>query len=203
MAPSMVDKDRKKAQIAEAALHVFARKGTSKTKMADVAKEAGIGKGTVYEYFPSKDALFYYTTHLFIEQIYKELGRQILMLTDPLDKLTAIIRTSLNMFIAVGEKARFMLEIWAEGIRSGTEFLDLAEMYTQYHRMLSAVLEDGIRQGVYRPHDVSLTASFIIGALDGLFLQMILGIQTFSTQQASDEIVEMVLNGIGNVTKDS
>ena len=203
MAPTFVDKGRKKAHIAEAALRVFARDGTGKTKMADVAKEAGIGKGTVYEYFPSKDALFQYTTHVFIEQFYQDLGRQLFMLTDPYEKVVAIVRTSLNMFAEVGEEARFMMEIWAEGIRSGTEFIDLNEMYDQYRTMLSTVLDDGIRQGVFRPHNSVVVASIIIGALDGLFLQIILGDHAYLGETAADEMISLVMNGIGNENSES
>jgi len=38
----------KKHQIIEAAIRIFARDGLEKGKIADIAKEAGIGKGTVY-----------------------------------------------------------------------------------------------------------------------------------------------------------
>ena len=48
----------KKQLIIEAAIKVFARDGLEKGKIADIAKEAGIGKGTVYEYFRSKDDIF-------------------------------------------------------------------------------------------------------------------------------------------------
>ncbi|MDP6593244.1 MAG: helix-turn-helix domain-containing protein, partial [Candidatus Marinimicrobia bacterium] len=48
----------KRTQIIQAAIKVFARKGLERGKIADVAKEAGIGKGTVYEYFRSKEEIF-------------------------------------------------------------------------------------------------------------------------------------------------
>ena len=48
----------KRDQILNAARMVFSRGGLEKGKMADIAKEAGVGKGTVYEYFQSKEKLF-------------------------------------------------------------------------------------------------------------------------------------------------
>lgn len=39
------------------AFDLFYRKGYHKTKVLDIAKQADIGKGTFYEYFPSKEAL--------------------------------------------------------------------------------------------------------------------------------------------------
>ena len=54
----MRDKSKKRQLIMEAALQVFVEHGYEKTKIIDVARTAGIGKGTVYEYLKSKEALF-------------------------------------------------------------------------------------------------------------------------------------------------
>jgi AcrR family transcriptional regulator len=45
-------------EIVQAALDLFVEKGFSSTKMDEIAKRAGVTKGTVYLYFPSKDDLF-------------------------------------------------------------------------------------------------------------------------------------------------
>jgi AcrR family transcriptional regulator len=45
-------------RILEAALHVFARLGLGRAKMSDVAAEAGVSQGTLYNYVESKEALF-------------------------------------------------------------------------------------------------------------------------------------------------
>ena len=51
-------KEDRPAEILDAALKVFAVKGFASTKLNEVAKEAGVSKGTVYLYFESKEALF-------------------------------------------------------------------------------------------------------------------------------------------------
>ncbi|NLI93400.1 MAG: TetR/AcrR family transcriptional regulator [Peptococcaceae bacterium] len=51
-------REEKKTVILQAASRIFYMKGFEGTKMEDVAKEAGIGKGTIYEYFDSKQQLF-------------------------------------------------------------------------------------------------------------------------------------------------
>lgn len=45
-------------QILAAALQVFAEQGLAGTRIDDIAARAGLSKGTVYHYFPGKDALF-------------------------------------------------------------------------------------------------------------------------------------------------
>jgi len=51
-------KDDRPAEIMTAALEVFTARGFSATRLDDVAKRAGISKGTLYLYFDSKDELF-------------------------------------------------------------------------------------------------------------------------------------------------
>ena len=67
MAPIIVDKELKKQDILVAALKVFARQGIAKTKMIDIAIEAGIGKGTIYEYFRSKEEVIRESFQAFLQ----------------------------------------------------------------------------------------------------------------------------------------
>jgi AcrR family transcriptional regulator len=52
------DKLRRREEIMAAAKKVFARNGFHVTTIADIAKEAGLAYGSVYQYFDSKDDLF-------------------------------------------------------------------------------------------------------------------------------------------------
>lgn len=51
-------KEARPSEILDAALPVFAEKGFSATRIDDIAQRAGVTKGTVYLYFPSKQAVF-------------------------------------------------------------------------------------------------------------------------------------------------
>lgn len=51
-------KEARPGEILEAALDLFAEKGFAATKLTEVAKRAGVSKGTVYLYYESKEALF-------------------------------------------------------------------------------------------------------------------------------------------------
>ena len=57
----------KRSQIMEAAVRLFAEEGFDATSMQDIAREAGVAKGTMYLYFPSKDEL--------IAQVYRHCYR--------------------------------------------------------------------------------------------------------------------------------
>ncbi|MDI6601619.1 MAG: TetR/AcrR family transcriptional regulator [Thermoanaerobacteraceae bacterium] len=51
-------KEGKRKVIIDAAASIFARDGFDRAKMEDISSQAGIGKGTIYEYFKSKRDLF-------------------------------------------------------------------------------------------------------------------------------------------------
>jgi len=55
--PKIVDKEKMRKSILKAAMRVYVAKGFHAASISDVAKEAGLGKGTIYLYFESKDAL--------------------------------------------------------------------------------------------------------------------------------------------------
>ncbi|MCK5376574.1 MAG: TetR/AcrR family transcriptional regulator, partial [Acidobacteria bacterium] len=59
MVSTIIDRGSKRQHLVEAAAAVFAEQGFTSTRVADIAERAGIGKGTVYEYFTSKEELLF------------------------------------------------------------------------------------------------------------------------------------------------
>ena len=57
--PQTAARGEKRPLILRAATEVFAEQGFAAVRVADIADRAGIGKGTVYEYFSSKDELLF------------------------------------------------------------------------------------------------------------------------------------------------
>jgi len=83
MAPKIVDKLERKNAIADGALDVFARLGFEKASISLIANECGVGKGTVYEYFESKEELFIGAVMQWLSQIEAETLQRIKALPAP------------------------------------------------------------------------------------------------------------------------
>ena len=66
-------KPDKRELILEAAARVFGEKGFHQATVEEIAKEAGVGKGTIYQYFDSKDEIFRELHQWFIQRYLKEL----------------------------------------------------------------------------------------------------------------------------------
>ena len=71
MAPKVVDKLAKRREIA-LACYDLAHTGIKNITVAEVARTAGIGKGTVYEYFENKDDIIFEIINIHIEEYHIE-----------------------------------------------------------------------------------------------------------------------------------
>ncbi len=202
MSPKLVDKAEKKQVILKAAMRIFAQNGVVKTKMADIAIAAGIGKGTIYEYFRSKEDIFAEAySHIFMETE-NGIAEILESALQPEEKLRGLMRVTLEKFLVEdgGEFAGIMMSFWSEGIRNKNErimeIIDLKKVYSEFRTMISGILREGINKGEFRDMDPHITASVIIGAMDGILLQYVMDRSAFSPEKAIAALLENYLNGI-------
>ena len=195
MCPKIVDKEIKKQDILEASIRVFARQGIAQTKMIDIAREAGIGKGTVYEYFRSKEEITKESFRNFMSKMDAAGVDQLDQLTDPVDKICHIIDGWMNFLADSYDESRVLIDFWAHSIRfdKALEEFDLNEMVNNYRIFLADIIEEGISKGTIYSMDSNLMASVIIGALDGLVLHWIIGRDYFDLNKAVDLFKETTI----------
>jgi len=198
--PKIIDKKAKKLEILHAAAKVFAKKGVVKTKMVDIAAEAGIGKGTVYEYYRSKEEIFGDTFRLIFDHMESQIANAIGHTQDPIIKLKRLIQVTLKEFLEhSGDLAGIMLDFWAEGIRSKNNVLsiiNLETVYQEYKLLIGDILHDGMKKSIFRKVDANSLASIIIGSMDGIMLQWIINKDTINLKKVSEVLLDTLLNGI-------
>jgi AcrR family transcriptional regulator len=85
-------------QILDAAAELFARHGYADTDTQLLAERLGVGKGTLYRYFPSKRELFLAAADRVMRQLHECIEDSIKDVTDPLDQVAAAIRAYLAFF---------------------------------------------------------------------------------------------------------
>ena len=145
MSPKIIDREQKKLKIIGSAFNVLQKKGYMDTKMSDIAEEAGIGKGTIYEYFGSRDELVVATFET--------------------------IRMRAKFFAEISGIFRLFVGL-VQNIDDKTGKLDtksfLKDMYEQAIEKIEDVLQEGIDQGVFREVDKRSLAILMLTILDGL-----------------------------------
>jgi AcrR family transcriptional regulator len=202
--PRVVDREEKRRIILRAAMTVFARKGIMKTRASDIAREAGVGKGTIYEYFRSKEEIFSASFEFYFENLSSNIQESLARTDDPEEKLRIIIEESLYGFLQDGGKfAGLIMEFWAEGVRKKEDAIlgpaQLNAIYAEFRTFIAEVIRDGITRGVFEPVDAGKTASIIIAALDGIGLQWILDHRLFDLKIIAGQIHETLLKGIRKI----
>lgn len=199
MAPRVVDKEAKRRQIQKAALKVFARQGIYDFKMIEIAEMAGVGKGTLYEYFPSKNDLIVGCFNEFMTEFDEHVASRLAELTDPVEKIRKLIAASFEFCLADKELLDTLFDFYAASIprRDGKSLLsELSPMYQQMIAHVAAIIDDGVSTGVFRSTDGKLAASLILALLDGIFFQLALGVIEIEDDKFADRISNLLLDGL-------
>jgi AcrR family transcriptional regulator len=159
-------KDARPEEIVSAALEVFADRGFAATKLEDIARRAGVTKGTIYLYFDSKEALF------------KALIRQTIVPVIAQGEVVAqsFTGSARELFERlVREYWRLVGETSLVGIpklmmAEANNFPELARFYydevvTRGHRLMAGVIQRGVKAGEFRPVNVMLAAKLAMSPL--------------------------------------
>jgi AcrR family transcriptional regulator len=150
------------AEILDAALTVFSARGFAAAKLDDVAKEAGVSKGTLYLYFASKEALF--------EAMALEMMRM-----PVLAQLETIAKAE-TATDGLRQLVQFMAKMLADPRRSALPKLIIAEsagfpelagiwlksVIQPVRQRLVKLIEAGIASGEFRKVDAWATTKLVI-----------------------------------------
>jgi len=189
MSPIIVDKENKKQEILYAALRVFSRLGIPNVKMIDIAREAGIGKGTIYEYFRSKEEVIDETMKAFLSKMDNVNLAEQTSEHSPPQKVDFIVKGWMDILLADPLEAGVMVEMWAESLRKGKlkENTELREVYKRYRDSIKDIITEGIQIGEIRQVDAGSMATLIAATLDGLYLHWILGKDLVNLEKTAKE----------------
>ncbi len=89
---------RRSEQILEAATELFARHGYADTDTQLLVEKLGVGKGTLYRYFPSKRELFLAAADRVMRRLHECIEGRIQDIADPLEQIAEAIRAYLGFF---------------------------------------------------------------------------------------------------------
>ncbi len=179
-------KEAKRQLLIHAAIEMFAQKGFHDTKMQDIADFAGVGKGTLYEYFETKEELFLAVYDSWIDEYETDMVRQSERLLDPVSKASALIDTTVEFYEKHADHAAILLEFWAHAIRSqNPHFLNrIREMKSRLAELGGKVAKELIKLKLFVDVDVESFTRLELAMSDGVFLQWILDGKAYSLRDA-------------------
>ena len=191
--------EERKQQILAAAQDVFGRHGFEKARMDDIAAAAGISKGTVYLYFPGKEALIHAMLEAFFEPPLAML--QALSVADgtALDRLCAVMDGFSEAFEEMFQSPVLSLEFYSLAARAARE--EIIREYIKTHTaksftILAGLIEEGIAAGEFRRVDAMETAVVMSSVLEGLALIRAFDPDSVDWDRHSRAAKEILLHGL-------
>ncbi len=197
MAPKIVDKDEKRLQIALAAVEVFGLRGFDRTRMDDVARKAGVGKGTIYEYFKNKEELMEGALDLLMSDMHQKLMPMPDLERSPLETLKQLCAKMIEAMVDFGEAYQFFLEYMIYESRKGDDYAHFRRVLTQFRQMFAALIEAGKQLGEFRADiDSYETAAAIAAWFDGAIFHWIVQPGTVSLETMGERFIDMITRGL-------
>jgi len=184
----------KREAILRSAIKVFAQKGYFNSKVADVAKAAGIADGTVYLYFKSKDEILHSIFDRAMEEFIAEGKREISLIQEPDGRLRRIAQLHLEKLGA----DRNLAIVFQVELRGSTKFMEefSGGGFAEYLDIIRQTIAEGQKANVFRQDIKPITAAKIFyGALDEMVTNWILSKKSYPLTPMADEVLKVFFNG--------
>ncbi len=152
--------DLRRRQIFEAAAKVFTSKGYHGATVQDVAQEAGLGKGTLYEYVKSKRELLFFIMEEVQNRFSEEIERSVDPGAPPVERIRQMLRIALKFIDDHRELAAAMMpEVEGHLMQEDPERLEAGKR--KYSKNFVDVINEGIEKGDFRPIDPIILSELI------------------------------------------
>ena len=164
MAKKIRDAEATKAKIIQNAMILFAKNGYDTTTADEIAKECDVNKAMIFYYFKNKAGLYSAVMSFALEAIYKEVLSSEKCCVSPLADLEAFIKTYATYCEAHPYLPALILH---EMSNSGAHLPEMVFAgLRQLFSLLSSILEEGERQGIFHNVTPMIIHFMIIGTIN-------------------------------------
>ncbi len=186
--------ERRREEILRAATALFASAGFPCTDLQDVADKLGVGKGTIYRYFPTKQALFEAAIDRALVGMRASIDAASGHVKDPLDRIGAAVRAYLRFFdehpefieLIMQERAQFM------GRKRPRYFEHRDANRGPWTELYGGLIAAGRMREMPTDKIMDTLGAMVYGAM---FTNYFAGRRKTLTEQAED-ILDVVFNGL-------
>jgi len=185
----------RRAQIIQAALACFTRKGYNNTTMDDIVAESGLSKGSLYWYFAGKDDLFAEAMMSVFVDVDQETFTALERCATASDKLRVVAQVAAKVSKKIEGFFSLFLEFWASSPNREEAAQVWLSLLVQYKDIVTGIIEAGIGSSEFKPVDTEELAWAMLAAYDGLAAYAAL-IPDVDVDRASQAFVETLLSGL-------
>jgi len=188
-------KGEKYQVILDAALKSFAQTGYHRTRVADVAREAGVADGTVYIYFENKEDILISLFQDLMKRFVQDLRSELTLCQDANEKLYRIVAYHLTTLANRPEQARVTqieLRQIDKSINQG-----ISKPLKTYFHLIEEVIAEGKEQGLYREViDPKTARKVVFGAIDEVVTCWVMSGKPYDLTSLSKPIYDLLTEGL-------
>ncbi|MCX8010516.1 MAG: uroporphyrinogen-III synthase [Ignavibacteria bacterium] len=189
--------EEKRELIIEVATPLFSSKDFHEVNMELIAQKASIAKGTIYNYFKSKDELYFSIIHSRLSKLITELKKNFKLQADVWNDLSEFVAHIFSFmmkyqnFFVVFQKSKFNIQKLNQP--------ELDSLISELKQMLINIIDEGIDSEKFRKCDSSLTADFILGIIFSTVQRNLnKDYNEFEVEKERDELIRFIKNGLKN-----
>jgi AcrR family transcriptional regulator len=192
----------KKKAIFEAAQEIICARGFDRAKMEEIAARAGVGKGTLYNYFESKEDLFLSLVLDSFQQTRDLIESEVNQVHDPWERFEVAWRTLLlQVFPALCNQWSLNYQLWGFLARDPSArerlFADWREYYSERETQIALAIEEGQRMGLYRANvEARSLALLLLAIFDGLLHRAMFDPNRIDPEAALRAVQALVRNAL-------
>ena len=181
--------------ILDAAVKVMAKYGYHRTRVSQIAREAGVADGTVYLYFDKKEDILVSLFREMMESFVQDIKSQLHHYPTFEKKLIFIIEHHLNALGASRERAMVIqIELRQCDSEMGKKIFAPLRKYFQ---IIEEVIEEGKNTGAVRTEvDTQLARKVVFGALDEVVTRWVMSSQDYNLSSLTEPVLDLIMHGI-------
>lgn len=193
----MTLKEQRKFEIIKAAIKIFGKHGFYDAKIKEIAEEAGIGKGTVYEYFKSKKDLFNQMIEHIVKTYFYNVKDVMKKHRTTKEKLLAFAQhhgNFINEHINMVENVIPISNFLSEEIKN-----KIFQMQKSIYSLIYSILEEGIeREEIRDDLNIKIATISILGAINQNYTSQIFFEKKDPKEIDPRPIIDTIFNGFAN-----
>lgn len=148
-------RDQRTDEIVDVAARLFARNGYAATGVSELCDAVELGRGALYYYIGSKEALLV-RIHDRVAELQLPRGREIVAMdVSPVEKLRLLGEATIGIITDIPDHCFVFLHEWRS--LTGDAAVRYREQRREYEAIVASVLREGEAQGVFRFDDIRLT----------------------------------------------
>ncbi|RZA26760.1 MAG: TetR/AcrR family transcriptional regulator [Proteobacteria bacterium] len=186
----------RKDQIVRATVDCITKHGYHNFSMQDVARTAGVSKGIIHYYFLNKDDLMMSVLDKVAGDIETIIAADMETITSPVEKIKVFMSVAFDVVRSTKEYYQVNMDFWTQINQKKEVRQVISRHYAKFRDSCAKVIEEGVKQGVFRQVDPQHHASLIIATIDGISLQWLFDETVYDYAEISRTASQILLDSL-------